>query len=152
MKTWNYKVKSIPHEIIKKLDSALGYVNGFVFNIDDAKSDSLTFNVRKRILNPLQIILYNKIKVNGKILKTDSENETNVEVSFSQHFLTILYVSVFFGFGLVALIYGLVSGATMYLLGGILLLVGIILWIDVKKRFKRDIQKYKTLISEILEL
>lgn len=38
----------------------------------------------------------------------------------------------------------------MFILGGILLILGIALWIGVQKKFEKDVQKYKTLISEIL--
>jgi formate/nitrite transporter FocA (FNT family) len=39
----------------------------------------------------------------------------------------------------------------LYILGGVLLAVGILLWIAVQKKFEKDIQEYKTLISEILD-
>ena len=150
MKAWNFKVKSNPQESIKKLNSAFGSADGFVFKMDHDKNDSVTFKVRKRSLNYLAYIRENQIVVNGKILKTDTENETNLEISFSQHFLTILYVSIFVSLGLLAIILGRSSNAAMYLFGGILLAIGIALWIDVQKNSKKDIQKYKTLISEIL--
>jgi predicted RND superfamily exporter protein len=98
------------------------------------------------------MILRNKIIVNGKIKKTDTENESDVKISFTQHFLITLYVSIFWGSGLFAIILGIIIDATMYIPGGILLAVGIALWIYVHKRFERNIKKYKTLISEILEL
>jgi len=147
MKAWNFKVKSNPQEIIEKLDDALGSVKGFVFKMDNDRNDSLTFKLRKRALT---YIRYNQIIVNGKILKTETENETDLEISFSQHFITILYVSFFWSLGLIAIILGISSSATMYIFGGILLVIGIALWIDAQKNFKKDIQKYKALISEIL--
>ncbi|WP_159523438.1 DUF423 domain-containing protein [Sunxiuqinia indica] len=150
MKTWNLKVKSNPQETSKKLDSALGSIGGFVFRMDTGTKDSIIFKVRKRSLNYLNFIRENQIVVNGKILETDSENETDLEISFSQHFLTILYVSFFVGLGLLALILGISNNATM-LYGGILLVIGIVLWIDVRKNSEKNVQKYKTLISEILE-
>lgn len=152
MKTWNFKVKSNPQEIIKKLDSALGPADGFVFNMDHDKNDSVTFKVRKRVLYGPQIIFRNHIIVNGKMVKSDTENETEVEISFTQHFLTKLDASVYLGFGLIIIILGISRSAILYIPGGILLAIGIALWIDVQKRFGRDIQKYKILISEILEL
>ena len=147
MKAWNFKVKSNPQEIIEKLDDALGSVKGFVLKMDNDRNDSLTFKLRKRALT---YIRYNQIIVNGKILKTETENETDLEISFSQHFITILYVSFFWSLGLIAIILGISSSATMYIFGGILLVIGIALWIDAQKNFKKDIQKYKALISEIL--
>jgi len=154
MKKWNFKVKSNIQEIIKKLDSTLGYADGFVFNIDNGKNDSVTFKVRKRGLYAFYLVFINKIIVNGKILKTDTENETNIEISFTQYFLwkLIIFTHMFLGLGfLIAIFSGISSSASLYILGGILLAVGIVLWIAVQKKFEKDIQEYKTLISEILE-
>ena len=148
MKAWNFKVKSNPQEIIEKLDDALGSVKGFVLKMDNDRNDLLTFKLRKRALT---YIRYNQIIVNGKILKTETENETDLEISFSQHFITILYVSFFWSLGLIAIILGISSSATMYIFGGIFLAIGIALWKEEQKSFKKNIQKYKTLISEILE-
>ncbi len=154
MKKWNLKVKSNVQEIIKKLESTLGSFDGFVFNIDNDKNDSVTFKVRKRGLYAFYLMFINKIIVNGKIFKTDAENETNIEISFTQYFLwkLIIFTHMFLGLGfLIAIISKISSSAFMYILGGILLAVGIVLWITVQKKFKKDVQEYKTLISGILE-
>ncbi len=154
MKKWNFKVKSNVQEIIKKLDATLGSVDGFVFNINNDKNDSVIFNMRKRVHYLSQILHVNRITVNGKILKTDTKNETNVEISFTQHFLVtlIIFTHMLLGLGLlIAIISGIISSASIYISGGLLLAVGIVLWIAVQKKFEKDIQKYKTLISEILE-
>ncbi len=153
MKKWNFKVKSNVQEIIKKLDSTFGSADGFVFNIDNGKNDSVTFKVRKRGLYAFYLMFINKIIVNGKILKTDTENETNIEISFTQYFLwkLIIFTSMFLGLGFLIVIISGISGNTfMYILGGILLALGIVLSIAVQKKFEKDIQEYKTLISEIL--
>jgi hypothetical protein len=152
MRAWNFKVKSNPQEIIKKLDSAFGSVDSFVYNVDHNKNDSAAFKVRKRSLNYLNFIRENQIIVNGKILETDTENETNIEISFTQHFLRILYGSIYLVFGLLSIILGIINSATIFIIAGFLLLVGIAIWIDVQKQFARNIQEYKTLFSEILEL
>ncbi len=154
MKKWNFKVKNNIQEIIKKLDSTLGSADGFVFNIDNGKNESVTFKVRKRGLYAFYIMFVNKIIVNGKILKTDTENETNIEISFTQYFLWkfIIFTHIFLGLGfLIVLISGISSSAYMSIYAGIFLAVGIVLWIAVQKKFEKDIQEYKTLISEILE-
>ena len=154
MEKWNFKIKSNVQEIIKKLDSSLN-VEGFVFNIDNDKNDSVTFKVRKRGLYAFTMMFTNKIIVNGNILKTDIENETNLEISFTQYFLMKLIIFFYLVLGLVYLIAitsGISSSASMYILGGILLAVGIVLSIAVQKKFEKDIQEYKTLISEILEI
>ena len=154
MKAWNFKVKSNVQEIIKKLDASLGSVDGFVFNMDHDKNDSVTFKVRKRGLYAFYLMFINKIIVNGKILKTDTENETNIEISFTQYFLwkLIIFTHMFLGLGfLIAIITEISSSAYMYIPAGILLAVGIVLSIAVQKKFEKDIQEYKTLISKILE-
>ncbi len=154
MKKWNFKVKSNIQEIIKKLDSTLGSADGFVFNIDNIKKDSVTFNVRKRGLYAFYLMFINKIIVNGKILKTDTENESNIEISFTQYFLwkLIIFTHMFLALGfLIAIFSGISNNASFLIFGGILLAVGIVLWIAVQKKFEKDIQEYKTIISEILE-
>lgn len=153
MEKWNFKVKGNPQGIIKKLESALDSFGGFIFNVDHGKNDTVLFNFRKPIKYPDQILHRNRTVVKGKILKADTENETDVEISFTQHiFMTLTVFSiVFLGVVLIAIIPRISSGASMYILEGILLVLGIVLWIAVQKKFKRDTQKYKALISEILE-
>ena len=154
MKKWNLKVKGNPQEIINKLDAALKSFGGFIFNIDhDKKSDTVAFKIRKPIKYPDQILHRNRTIVNGKIFKTETENLTDIEISFTQHFFMTLTVFsvILLGLVLVVTIPKISSGASIFLLEGILLVLGIILWIAVQKKFERDIQKYKTLISEILE-
>lgn len=153
MKTWKFKVKSNPNETSEKLKSALKSVDGFVFNINRDNNNSVTFKVRKRILYAWYMVFQNWTIVNGKLLKVDTEDKTDVEISFDQHFLIKLIVSIhpLLGLGLlVAIISGINSSAYMYIIGGILLALGIILWIGVQKKFEKDTQKYKTLISQIL--
>lgn len=154
MKKWNFKAKNNVQEISKKLDDSLGSVNGFVFNIEKADEDSVTFKVRKQGLYAFYLIFINKVIVNGKILKTNTKNEANIEISFSQYFLwkLLIFTHIFLGLGfLVTIVLKINSTGLMYLMGGIFLAAGIILWISIKKKFKNDIQEYKTLISGILE-
>jgi len=151
MKAWKFKVNSNLQVITKKLDSAFETNKGFDFKMDDSKSESVTFKVRKRILYAYQVILRNHIIVNGKILRTETDNETNVEVSFNQHFFTVFYVYMFLILGLFIIIFGIFSSSNLYLLGGIFLAIGVAFWIGLQKKFKMDIQRYKTLISDILK-
>jgi len=144
-------VRNNPQEIIKKLDSALGSGDGFVFNADHDKNDSLRFSFRKRVLYPHQILHRNRISVNGRILGTDTENDTDVEVSFTQHFLITFNIFIFLGLGLFALILGIGGNSSALILGGISIAVGIVFWIAANNKFEKDLQKYKTLIAEILE-
>ncbi|WP_179336101.1 DUF423 domain-containing protein [Winogradskyella costae] len=154
MKVWNFKTESNPTDISKKLESKLGSDNGFVFSVDSDKNNSITFKIRKRILYAWHLAYQNWTIINGKLLNIDAENKTNVEVSFTQHFLIRLIVitHLFLGLGaLIAVFSGINSSPSMYIFGGILLAIGIALWIAVQKKFEKDIQKYKTLISGILE-
>ena len=153
MEKWNFRVKSNVQEITKKLDATFGSVDGFVFNIDNAKNESVTFKVRKRGLYAFQIMFLNKIIVNGNILKTDTKNETDIEISFSQYFLwkLVIFTNMFLGFGfLIVLISGINSSAYMIIPAGIFLVIGIVLSIAVQKKFEKDIQEYKTIISKTL--
>ncbi len=152
MKKWNFKLNSDPQEIIKKLDSAFASVDGMVFNTHHDKNNSVIFKVRKRVQDAYAALHDNLTILNGKMLKTDVENETNVEISFTQHFLRILYVSIYLVPGLIAIILGIGRSVSIFIIAGILLAVGIALWMQARNRFEKDIQKYKTLISEILEL
>lgn len=154
MRKWNFKVKSNVQEIITKLDVALGSVDGFVFNIDHDKKDSVPFKVHKRGLYAFYLMFVNKIIVTGTILKTATESETKIEISFTQYFLwkLIIFTHLFLGLCfLTAIILKLSSSASMYIFGGILVAVGIVLWLTVQNKFKNDVQEYKTLIFRILE-
>jgi len=155
MKKWNFKVESSPKEISKNIESALEFVNGLVFNMNHDKNNSITFKMRKRILYAWYLFYLNSIVVNGKLSKTDIEKETDVEISFNQHFLWKLVIFTHMSVGLVfliAVISGKISGASMYIIATTILAVGVILWIRVQKKYERNIQEYKTMISEILAI
>ena len=83
MEVWNFKIKSNSQEITNKLDAAFGSVNGFALDVQK-DNNSVTFKVRKRILYAFQTLLRNHIIANGEIKRI--ENETEVKISFSQHF------------------------------------------------------------------
>lgn len=63
MKAWSFKVKRNPIEINKKLESALGNVDGLVFKMNQDKNDSITFKARKRIVYAWYIIFFNYVVV-----------------------------------------------------------------------------------------
>ena len=154
MKTWTVKVKSNPKEISKKLESTFASVKGFVFNIDSDKNNPVTFKVRKRILYAWYMMFQNWTIINGKLIKMETENMTNVVITFTQHFLItlIIYTHMFLGLVfIIAIISGIISSPSMYIFVGLLLALGIVLWIAIQKKFEKDIQKYKALISEVLE-
>ncbi|WP_430971823.1 hypothetical protein [Sunxiuqinia rutila] len=154
MKAWNFRVNSSPNEISKKLESALGTVNGFVFNLNQEKNNSISFRVRKRVLYVWYMAFQNWTIINGELLKTDTENKTDVVIVFNQHLLIrlIVFTHIFLGlFFLITIISGISSNASLYIVGGILLAIGTVLWVAVQNKFRKDIQKYKILISGILE-
>ena len=156
MKEWNLKLKCDVQEIITKLDSSFGSADGFLFNIDKNKSDPVTFKLRKRGLYAFQILLLNRITVNGKILRSEREKETEVEILFTQDLFTKLIIfieiSVGLGLSLTALILGIESNPYLFIAGVIVSMIAIGVWFDVKHRSRINIQKYKKLISDILEL
>jgi len=155
MKSWSFKTENNPNEISEKLKSVLGPANGFVFNIERYDNNSITFKIRKRILYGWYLAFHNWTVINGKLLRIDAEKNTTVKISFTHHFIIKLIIIIHFFLGLVMLISIILrisSNASMYVLGGIILALGIILWIAIQKKFQKDIQKYKSLISEILEL
>jgi hypothetical protein len=151
MKAWNFKTESNPTDISKKLESKLGLDKGFVFSVDNDKK-KITFKIRKRILYGWYWAYQNWTIINGKLLKIDTEDKTNVEISFNQHFLIrlIMFTHIFLGL-LIAIISGISNSNSLYIFGGIILVLGVFLWVALQRKFERDTQKYKTLISEILE-
>lgn len=155
MKAWNFKLKITPKETIEKLESELRSIGGFIFNMNPGKNNSMTFKVRKRVLYAWYMVFQNWTVVNGELLKNDTEKETNVEITFNQHFFIRLiiftHIILVLGF-LIAIISGINVNATMYILGGTLLALGIVLWIAIQRKFEKDIQKYKSLITDIFEL
>jgi hypothetical protein len=154
MKTWSFKTKSNPSEIRRKLESKLGISNGFVFSVDNNKKESITFKIRKRILYGWYWAYQNWTIINGKLLKADQEDKTNVQISFNQHFSIklMLFAHIFVGLGLiVAIPFGASSNTATYIFGVVILVFGVSLWIALQQKFKKDIEKYKTLISEIVE-
>ena len=153
MKKWNFKVKSNPEEVGKNLKSALGSVNGLVFNMHHDKKDSISFKMRKQILYAWYLVFLNSIIVNGKLSKAGINNETDVEISFNQHFLwkLVIFTHMFVGLGfLFAIISGKSNSSSMYLLGAIILAAGIFLWIMVRKKYEKNVREYKALIAGIL--
>lgn len=151
MKQWNFKVKSSPEEIIEKLEKAISSVDGFVFN-QNGNSDALNFSMRKRIIYPNQIMHRNRVVVKGKVLKSGNDQKSDVQISFSQHFvMTLTVITALVSFLYIALS-GMVSNKTVIIIAGLLLAIGFVLWFALRKKIDDDIQKHKSLISEILEL
>ncbi len=155
MKVWRFILKSSPKEISEKLESELKSIGGFVFDIDFEKNKSVTFKIRKRILYAWYMAFQNWTVVKGNLLKNDTENKTNVEITFKQHFLIklIIYTHIFLLLSfLIAIISGINFNVIMYILAGTILALGIVLWIAIQRKFDKDRQKYKSLLTHIFEI
>jgi len=147
MEYWNFKVKKRPDEIIEKLETELNSIGGFVFN----KKNPTTFSFRKRVLYAWYMAFQNWTIVNGKLSNSNNENATNVKVSLNQHFLIrlIIYTHIILGFGLIlGLLIAGKNEPSAYILGGLIIALGIVIWIAINKKFKKDAEKYKGLITE----
>ncbi len=154
MRKWNLKVKNDPQEVSQNLKSALKSVDGLVFNLNQDEKNSIKFKVRKRIQYAWYLIFSNNVVVDGKLSKTGSENETDVEISFSQHFLwkLVIFTYLLLVMGLlIAVILGRNGSFSTYLFGAIILAIGILMWFTAQKKYERNIEEYKVLISQILE-
>ena len=119
------------------------------------KNESVTFKVRKRILYAWYMAFQNWTVVKGELLKNDTENMTNVEITFNQHFFIklILFTHIILVLGfLIALLSGTNLNATIYIIGGTVISVGIVLWIALQRKFEKDIQNYKSLFTDIFQL
>src|SRR5690554_383100 len=155
MKAWQFKLKRSPLENSEKLESELKSIGGFIFNMNHENNKSVTFKMRKRILYAWYMAFQNWTVVKGELLNNDTENETNVKITFSQHFFIKLiiftHIILVFGF-LIAIISGINVNSSMYIFIGTLLILGIVLWLAVQRKFEKDIQKYKSLMNEIFEI
>ena len=156
MEKWNFIIKNTPKNISEEIESKLESLNGLVYNVKHDKNESITFQLRKRIRYAWYLIFLNSIVVNGKLSKTAVINETDVEISFNQHFLwkLVIFTYIMMGLGIFVAIIGDQNNqnhTSMYLFGALLIGLGIILWISVRKKFRVNVQEYKTLISGMLE-
>ncbi len=153
MKNWNLKIKSDPQDVSNNLESTFKSVDGLLFDINRSEKNSIKFKMRKRILYAWYLPYVNSIIVNGKLLPTDNQNGTHIEILFNQHFLwkLIIFIHIVLGLGfLTALILDENSNAYYYVFGAIIFGLGIFLWVKVQKKYERNIQEYKTLISKTL--
>ncbi|PRX39292.1 hypothetical protein [Salegentibacter salegens] len=153
MKNWNFKVKRNPNEISENLEASIGAVNGFAFDIKSDGSNLISFKIRKRLLYAWYILYHNNVVVNGRLSNADAKGETNVDISFNQHFLWkfVIFTHLFLGLGFVIAIFLGNSDIPMYVLAAITLAIGIFLWFRLQKKYERNVQEYKKLISKTLE-
>src|SRR5690606_22107408 len=148
MKKWKLKVKNSPREISDRLES----IDGLVYNAHSDSKNAINFEMRKRILYAWYLAYDNSIIVNGKLSRRDSDNETNIEILFNQHFLwkSVIFLNIILGFGFLVGIIIKSNNVYSYLFAAIIIVVGIVLWFKVQKKYERNIQEYKTLISKRL--
>lgn len=155
MKIWRITLKGSPNEISEKLEKDLKSIGGFVFNINRKKSTSVTFKLRKRVLYVWYWAFQNWTIVNGELLRNNTEDTTDVEITFNQHWLIklLIFTHIILVLGLlITIIYGININSSVYILESVLIALGIILWIALQRKFKKDIQKYKSVITEIFVL
>ena len=155
MKAWKFKVNNSPKELSEKLASSLGAGNRFVLDLDHDKKNLVQFKLRKRMLLAFEIMARNNIIVKGNILKSGPHNEADVEITFTHHTLSklLIFVHLILGLGfLAALIMETNSSPYMLLAGGILIGAGFFLWLHLQKIFEKNVQEYKALLSNVLEL
>lgn len=153
MKNWKLELESNPQDVSNNLESALTSVDGLLFDMNRGGNKSIKFKIRKRILYAWYLPYVNSIIVNGKIFKTDNNNGTDLEILFRQHFLWKLLIFIHIALGMAFLIGMILEKSnyiSTYLFGVIILGLGILLWVKVQKKYERNIQEYKTLISQIL--
>ncbi len=153
MKNWNLKIKNDPQVVSDNLESAFKSVDGLLFDINRGERNSINFKMRKRILYAWYLPYVNSIIVNGKLSSTDNKNGTDIEILFKQHFLwkLLIFIHIVLGLGfLTGLILNKSSNAFSYVFGAIILGLGIFLWVKVQKKYEKNIQEYKTLISKTL--
>ena len=155
MEKWNFQVNNSPKRVSKKLESSLRGTDKFALKTKSDNRNNVKFKLRKRLLLPFEISTQNNIIVNGELLKTDSDNVTAIKIFFTQHPLTILliYGHIALGLGfLIGMFLNISSNTYMYLIGGILLAIGGLFKLHYQKDFRKNVQEYKTLISNILEI
>ncbi|MDC6390659.1 DUF423 domain-containing protein [Maribacter sp. PR1] len=149
MKNWNFKLKKPPKEVIEKLTSKLNSIGGFSFKTKNTN----TFSFRKRILYPWYYAFQNWTVVNGEFIENNVENITEVKISFKQHFLIklIIVTHLILGLGLVLGLFLATDNQSLtYILGGLVIAFGIIIWITATRKFNNDSKKYKVLITKTL--
>ena len=155
MKAWRLQLESSPKQINDKLQSGLNAHGGFVL-VTNLEGDSvMTFSVRKRIFYAWYLAFQNWTVVKGAVSKNDPNNKTTVDISFNQHLFIRLIIlthsAVFLGF-LAAILSEAPLNDSIYELAATMLASAIVLGVAIQRKFERDVQKFKTLLTHIFEL
>ena len=154
MKKWNFKVNQSPAEINENLEKTLGTLSGYEFNLKKNNGNLQSFKIRKRLLYAWYIIYHNNVIVNGKLAPSKLKDETIVEISFSQHFLWKFVIFTYLLIGLMFIIAISFGGKSVfsYLIAATTLGIGIFLWFRLQKKYTRNVEEYKSLLSHTLKL
>lgn len=152
MKNWSFKINKEPQQIIEQLKSEISKSAAFTLNINEKENEVLSFNLRKRIQFGEQILHRNLVIVTGKIYRIDKENFSEVEIVFKENLLVIFSKIILFGLGLIAILTGLLNSNSFIIPGIIFLAIWVVLWFSSNKKFKDNSEKYRVLISELLEI
>ncbi|OFY50311.1 MAG: hypothetical protein A2W85_16300 [Bacteroidetes bacterium GWF2_41_31] len=152
MKNLSFKINKEPQQIIEQLKSEISKSGTFTLNIKEEENEILSFNLRKRIQFGEQILHRNLVIVKGGISRIDKENCSKVDISFKQNPLVIISKIILFGLGLISILTGFLSSTSFIIPGIILLAIGFILWFSLNKSFKDNSEKYRVLLSELLEI
>ena len=148
MNTWNFRLNSQPTEILEKLEAELQKLGGFTFE----KKGATAFMFRKRALYAWYMAFQNWTVVKGEL--ASKEDATEVNISFGQHFFIKIIVALHLVLGIGFLAVFISSGTSVsdYIPGIMLVFLGVMIWIAGRKKFERDILKYRTLLIQIFEL
>lgn len=153
MENWNFDTKYKPKAIIEKLRKEFNPTREFLFE-EMNYNNEISFKVRKRIMYGWYMAFHNWTIANGTISQDESSAKTNVSIVFKQHFFIWLIVAThsFLGIALlVAVFSSAINEISTYLIGSVIICLGIVLWIVVHKKFKKDVGTYKGLINSILK-
>ncbi|PQJ80114.1 hypothetical protein [Polaribacter porphyrae] len=152
MEKWNFISEKSTAEINNKFHSNFDSLKGFVLKTSIENDEQITFKIRKRVKYGWYIAYHNWTVVKGKLIKSKDNSNTKIKIVFAQHFLIklILYAHIVLGaFVIISIVSEVSNNQSKIIFGGILLLIGILLWIIIQKKFKQDIKKYKNLIYKI---
>jgi len=152
MKNWSFKINKEPQQIIEQLKSEISKSRVFTLNIKEKENEILSFTFRKRILFGEQILHRNLVIVTGEIYRIDKENCSEVEIAFKQNPLVLISKIILFGLGLISILTGLLSSKSFIIPGIIFLVIGFVLWLYLNQIFKDNTEKYRVLLSELLEI
>lgn len=155
MATWNFKVNNSPKAVGETLAAALGSVNGLEFHLHtmSASPKSISFRMRKKILYAWYLVFMNSVVVNGQLTKRENTHETDVKISFNQHFLWKLVIFTYAVMGLsflVMLLQNVIDRGPAFIIIFVVVSIGLKLYKRVQKKYQKNIQEYKTLISGVL--